>query len=64
VHLVVRAVHEWPTDALADLASTSRLLVVGRHHQHPLVPKRLGSVARAAIRTASCPVMVVPVDAA
>ena len=58
-----RAVHEWPADALADLGTTSRLLVVGRHEHRSPLPERLGSVARTAIRTSGCPVMVVPVRA-
>ena len=59
----VAAVHEWPADALVRLSATSRLLVVGRHaHVRPF-PERLGSVARALIRTSTCPVMVVPVPA-
>ncbi len=57
-----RALHEWPADALADLAATSRLLVLGRHAHREHLPHRLGSVARTAIRTSECPVMVVPVE--
>jgi nucleotide-binding universal stress UspA family protein len=63
LQIEVHAVHEWPADALADLAHTSRLLVVGRQEHHKPMPERLGSVARTAIRTSSCPVMVVPVQA-
>ena len=62
LRIEVRAVHEWPADALASLAHTSRLLVVGRHEHRRPMPRRLGSVARTAIRTSSCPVMVVPVE--
>ena len=57
----VQAVHEWPADALESLASSSRLLVVGRHAHHASTPPRLGSVARALLRASGCPVMVVPV---
>ncbi|GAA1915290.1 universal stress protein [Nocardioides marmoribigeumensis] len=57
----VQALHEWPADALSRLAATSRLLVVGRHTHHTPLPHRLGSVARTAIRTSTCPVLVVPV---
>ena len=60
----VQALHEWPADALARLAPSSRLLVVGRHTHHTPLPDRLGSVARTAIRTSVCPVMVVPVGVA
>ncbi len=59
----VQALHEWPADALESLAASSRLLVVGRHSHHAPAPERLGSVARTAIRTSTCPVMVVPVSA-
>ena len=59
-----QALHEWPADALAELAATSRLLVVGRHAHHEHLPHRLGSVARTAIRTSACPVVVVPVELA
>ena len=57
----MRVEHQWPPDALADLAASSALLVVGRHGHHPLMPPRLGSVARTALHRAPCPVMVVPV---
>lgn len=61
VAVEVRVEHQWPPDALADLAETSALLVVGRHSHRPLLPDRIGSVARTALHRATCPVMVVPV---
>ena len=54
------ALHQWPADALADLAPTSDLLVVGRHGSRSWLPQRIGSIARTAIATAACPVLVVP----
>ena len=53
--------HEWPAEALAECAATSRLLVVGRHGRPPVLPHRIGSIAREALRTTACPVTVVPV---
>lgn len=52
-------VHERAADALVRAGGTSPLLVVGRHrHAIPLGP-HLGSVVRAVLRHATCPVMVV-----
>jgi nucleotide-binding universal stress UspA family protein len=61
--VVVR--HARPADALVEESRNAALLVVGRHrHTIPLGP-HLGSVARAALRHGTCPVMVVdPVRAA
>ena len=53
--------HQYPADALAGLAATSSLLVVGRHAPFPPLPQRIGSIARTALRGTACPVMVVPV---
>lgn len=61
VGVEVRVEHQWAPDALADLAASSALLVVGRHSHRPLFPDRIGSVARTALHRATCPVMVVPV---
>ena len=61
VAVEVRVEHQWAADALADLAASSALLVVGRHGHHPPLPDRLGSVARTVLHRAPCPVMVVPV---
>lgn len=62
VELVV--VHERAADALVAAGGHTSLLVVGRHrHTIPLGP-HLGSVVRAVLRHATCPVMVVdPVPA-
>jgi nucleotide-binding universal stress UspA family protein len=52
-------VHERAADALVREGERASLLVVGRHrHTIPLGP-HLGSVVRAVLRHASCPVMVV-----
>ncbi len=52
-------VHERAADALVGTCGRTSLLVVGRHrHAIPLGP-HLGSVVRAVLRHASCPVMVV-----
>ncbi|CAI9407692.1 universal stress protein [Nocardioides sp. T2.26MG-1] len=57
-------VHERAADALVAAGGHTSLLVVGRHrHTIPLGP-HLGSVVRAVLRHATCPVMVVdPVPA-
>lgn len=52
--------HEWPAEALVQAAENADLLVVGRHGGLPMLPARLGSVARAAVTHARCPVMIVP----
>lgn len=52
-------VHERAAEALVRAGERSSLLVVGRHrHTIPLGP-HLGSVVRAVLRHATCPVMVV-----
>ena len=51
--------HARAADALVDESGRSSLIVVGRHrHAIPLGP-HLGSVVRAVLRHATCPVMVV-----
>jgi nucleotide-binding universal stress UspA family protein len=62
VPVEVEVRHQWPADALVELSLTSDLLVVGRHRHHLPGPRRIGSIARAVLRTASCPVTVVPVE--
>jgi nucleotide-binding universal stress UspA family protein len=52
--------NEWPPEVLADVANSSDLLVVGRHSGMSMLPPRLGSLARAAVAHATCPVMIVP----
>lgn len=61
VPLEVEVRHQWPADLLVELAATSDLLVVGRHRHHALAAHRIGSVARALLKSATCPMMVVPV---
>jgi nucleotide-binding universal stress UspA family protein len=61
VTVEVEVRHQWPADALVELSTVSNLLVVGRHHHHAPAPRRIGSIARALLRTAKCPVTVVPV---
>jgi nucleotide-binding universal stress UspA family protein len=61
VPVEVEVRHDWPADALAELSEASDLVVVGRHTHHLADPRRLGSIARAVLRTATCPVTVVPV---
>jgi nucleotide-binding universal stress UspA family protein len=53
--------HQWPADLLVELSATSSLLIVGRHSHQGFVPHQIGSIARALLRSATCPVMVVPV---
>jgi len=60
VEVRVEVRHDWPADVLAGAATDSHLLVVGRHDGLPVLPVRLGSLARTAIAHARCPVMVVP----
>jgi nucleotide-binding universal stress UspA family protein len=62
VSLEVR--YQWPADALLELATTSDLLVVGRHSTLAPLLQRIGSMARTSISHADCPVMVVPVERA
>lgn len=61
VPVEVEVRHQWPADVLVELSATSNLLVVGRHNHHESRSKRVGSIARALLRSAKCPVMVVPV---
>ena len=53
--------HQWPVDVLVDDSRVASLVVVGRHGSRSWAPERLGSVARAVLREAKSPVMVVPV---
>jgi nucleotide-binding universal stress UspA family protein len=59
VKVDVQVLHQWPAEALDQLAETSSLLVVGRHATTMPWP-RIGSIARAAVTRSACPVMVVP----
>jgi nucleotide-binding universal stress UspA family protein len=60
VPVKVEVRHQWAADALLDLAAEADLLVVGRHGPRRYLPHRLGSIARTLIKSAPCPVMVVP----
>lgn len=60
VKVEVELRYERPTVALHAASSGSDLLVIGRHGLSPLLPHLLGTTARSVIRTASCPVLVVP----
>ena len=53
--------NDWPPDVLVQAAATADLLVVGRHSGLPMLPRRIGSLARAVVAHASSPVMIVPV---
>jgi nucleotide-binding universal stress UspA family protein len=59
VEVDVRVRHRRPADQLVEESQHSRLLVVGR--RDPRIPfgSHLGPVAKAVLREASCPVMVV-----
>jgi nucleotide-binding universal stress UspA family protein len=49
-----------PAAVLADRAQDARLLVIGGHGHSRLFHAALGSTADAVVRTAPCPVVVVP----
>lgn len=59
VPVEVRVVHEHPAAALVSAAEAADLVVVVRRVHGP-ASAHLGSVARALLRTSSCPVVVVP----
>jgi nucleotide-binding universal stress UspA family protein len=52
--------HDWTNEALIALSGQSDLLVIGRHGRHRPFPPRLGSLTRALVNHAQCPVMVAP----
>ena len=60
VHVEVDVRHETPATALTEASRRADLLVVGRHGHGGPLGFRLGSVTRALLREASCPVEVVP----
>jgi nucleotide-binding universal stress UspA family protein len=60
VPLTIAVHHDWPADVLVQAANDSRFLVVGRHRGLPVLPARLGSMARAAVEHAQRPVVIVP----
>lgn len=51
--------YQAPADALSEIASDAALLILGRRSRRG--PLRIGSLARASLRVAECPVMIVPV---
>jgi nucleotide-binding universal stress UspA family protein len=57
----VSVLHEWPVDALVSASHDADLVVLGRHRGAHAGPQRLGSLTRAVLAYADCPVMVVPV---
>lgn len=59
VDVEVRVAHEQPALALAQAAEKADLLVLARHESGPAM-FHLGETARALLREAACPVMVVP----
>ena len=62
VQVMVDVVEARPVDALVDATRTSHLLVIGRPGSAHRVP-RLGSVTRAVLREALCPVELFPIPA-
>ncbi len=60
VHVEVDVRHEPAASALATASGHADLVVVGRHGHGGPLGFRIGSVARALLREASCPVEVVP----
>lgn len=56
----VSARYERPVLALHEASGRADLVVVGRHGHHSRVHRYLGSTARAVLRSARSPVMVVP----
>jgi nucleotide-binding universal stress UspA family protein len=57
----VRVVEGRPSRVLAEAAASTRLLVLGSHGHSRLYHAVLGSVSEDCIRSAACPVVVVPV---
>lgn len=66
VDVDVRPVHAPtnPAEAVLAAAETAQLVVLGRHDAGVLGGFTLGSVARAVLHAAPCPVIVVPADVA
>ncbi|QZY30367.1 universal stress protein [Nocardioides coralli] len=59
VEVEVEVVHQQPALALRDASQGADRLILGRHGQGPAV-RHLGGTARALLREATCPVVVVP----
>jgi nucleotide-binding universal stress UspA family protein len=59
VPVQIEARHAYPADALIEAGRETELLVIGRHD--PLLPigSHLGPIARAVLREAECPVLLV-----
>ena len=60
VKVAVTVQHAPPIEAVLDGAEKSDLLVLGRRHHLLPIRSHLGSVARAAISHATCPVLITP----
>ncbi|HEX2873396.1 MAG TPA: universal stress protein [Polyangiaceae bacterium] len=62
VRIIAHVVVDVPSFGLAQLASQleADLLVVGSHGRHGFARFFLGSVSEGALRTATCPVLVIP----
>jgi nucleotide-binding universal stress UspA family protein len=60
LHVAASVEHAWPVDALVSASREADLLVLGRHRGTHPGPPRLGSLTRALLAYADCPVMVVP----
>ncbi|PJJ56783.1 nucleotide-binding universal stress UspA family protein [Mumia flava] len=61
VPLDVRVAYDWPADALVRMSAEADFLVVGRRNRPLPGGLSLGSVTRAVLREARCPVAVAPV---
>lgn len=53
-------IREHPVAGLVTMASTSHLLVVGKHNRGPVAGTLLGSVSQGVLHHATCPVAVIP----
>jgi nucleotide-binding universal stress UspA family protein len=60
VPIALEVIEGRPGAALAAAAADADLLVIGSHGHSRSVHQLLGSVAEACIRTATCPVVVIP----
>ncbi|MGZ4438399.1 MAG: universal stress protein [Nocardioides sp.] len=54
--------HTHPATAVLDAAEDAQLVLLGRHTEHRLAGFGFGSVTRAVLHYAECPVAVVPTD--
>lgn len=60
VKVDVQTEYKWAADALQEASSHSDLLILGRHSRPTALSLALGSLSRALIRHAHCPVLVMP----